>query len=158
MVSLQVHRYGSPPMNFIEYLFRLRRFQAKLDELQLTYREDLDRIAKEQGTQSFEWNSLYGEFRLEESNVVSLIRTVQTTWLGARANQLLIPSVDWQNPGNVEELANGSTVATVAALADLRARIRKEEHESSQRALGWIAALTGLGGVFVAALALLKGG
>ena len=144
-------------MNYLTYRWKLWRLQLDLEKVEAAYGEDFKK-ARAKSPNYADWQEVYSLYRLEQDNVVFLVRTLQGAWLASRANQLVIPGLDWQNPDHTEDLSNGANVMTVAALAELRARIRKEELERSQHIFNWLGAATGLGGVVVAILALMKGG
>lgn len=118
--------------------------------------DELIAKAKAERKSAKEIDELVWEFLNEDNIHQHMIGKEQTRRLIAEAERLMVPLPDLNDPATWNEDRQWGDFSR-EAMADLRSRIRKERQEASQHFFSWISALTGLGGVIVAIIALLIG-
>lgn len=139
-------------MEGLKYLWRLRKLQRARARDDRHY--DMQ-IAK--ATSPDEAENLEREAWHVDQDHQHMIGKEQTRRLFVMAERLMVPLPDMNDPKTWNDDRRWGDLSRTA-MADLRSRIRRERTEASQFAMGWLSALTGLGGVLVAIIALLAGG
>lgn len=140
-------------MEGLMYWWRLSRLKMARARTDALYR----RLVNEAYAEGGEAEHLSAEWRLEDHTHELHIGRLQSGRLLRLADELMLPVPTPSEASAWEEPHEGWLMLSRSKRVELRALIRKERHEASQTALSWIAAITGLGGVIVAIIALLAG-
>lgn len=139
----------------IKYRWSLNRLFRKIAQERKFY-DKLINEAKKRGPKKdeivileHEFFSSYDEYREEIGNLIT-----QRLLRKARRLMLPIPSLSDKNMWDRSQFSNRS-ILTEKGITELRAIIRREQKETREMYLPWVAALTGLVGAITGLLAII---
>lgn len=144
-------------MEGLIYWLWLTQLNAKRAKDDASYVSQLGKVQETYGAGSSEFDHLYREAQMADTEHDRKISRLQSNYLIRQADRMLLPLPSYADKSAWQEDRPGSRTLTREARVNLRAAIRKERHEASHLPLAWAGALTGLGGVVVAIIALLVG-
>jgi hypothetical protein len=146
-------------MEALIYWWRLRKLQLARRKTEEMYDRLIDAAKVQHGPRSHKVETLSWERQSEDEIHVVGIAKLQGNRLLAETERLMLPPPDYADDATWHDGESRWGALSRETIAHLRSRLRREQHEASQTKIAWLSAVTGLGGVIVAIIALLlKGG
>jgi DNA transposition AAA+ family ATPase len=146
-------------MEWLKYWWTMRRLQRQRVDLRRRNRAEIAKIRAAHGNLSQEYSDFSAEAIHDERLADEAVQNHRSKWLLEEAERKLIQTPDYDDAEAWDgDDGRWDSRLTRDAIAALQAKIHKHDDETSKIAFAWISALTGLGGVIVAILALVGSG
>jgi hypothetical protein len=145
-------------MEFFRYRWRLQALQRQRDREQADYIKLTREVKAEHGSRSSEYLDICSEAFAHNEISGQKIAELQSRRLIALAERLWLPTPETSDEAAWDgEFGQRFGILSRSTMAELRSRIRREQHEASQIVFAWLGGLTGILGTAIGLVSLLKG-
>lgn len=138
-------------ISYLKYRWKLFELNRKIDEIESSYKKNLKTAKGE------DYQRLVSEEGSEVAPISEEIESLKTSYYHRLANKHLVPMPEYQNKDFWENRNYGyGRILTSKGLWEIKKLIYQDKREKREGFITWVTALTGLGGVIIGLIAILK--
>lgn len=144
-------------MNYIAFKLKICRLDGLLVSTRKECNEAMQKAMKESGKKGEDLSLVRQQYLHDMGEIEDGIRELWQERLSSILNRLKIPHPSLGDNSMWADNYFGMPIWTDRAIYEMQKTIRRERHERAEMFFKWVTALTGLGGVAIGVIAIIKG-